>query len=381
MAGVINPGQHQGLLDQVAKGLSVARDIYGIKSAMDESDARNQQRQDEKNGVFTPKEMVGLGDKFNIVDQTTPGAQKVSLREGDAVHDVFIMPKQKPFIAPPAKVVGNALLTFDQKTNTWSPAYTAPEKQQKPDLMAMETVDDNGITGMKIVPKVAGSFYAKPNKPEKAPDYGKVYSDLVTHVETPRGNQAVQQASNALRSVGVANELINQYPNPNEMPPDKVSLLNQEISKIASGGVGSEHGQKSLEANTFAEKWARFTQTIGNEPSGAQLGSFIQQNKDYLEGVAKVNQDVINKYQLNIYKGYKGRLTPEQDQGFQQDYPHLFAPKETSQITATKPAGGSGTAQGAAGVGKTAPGSVVKVGGKNYTVAPDGDTLIPVGGQ
>ena len=158
----------------------------------------------------------------------------------------------------------------------------------------------------------------------------QAYTDLNNHINTPRGNSAVQQAQQALRNVQNAQELIDQYPDTNQMPPDKVSLLNAEIAKIASGGVATEHGTKSLEANTLMENVARFQQRVSNKPSGAQLGEFIKQNKNYLDGLYKVNKEFINDYQRKVYSGYKNRIGPDLQHQFETENSDLFDHNEAS---------------------------------------------------
>jgi hypothetical protein len=147
----------------------------------------------------------------------------------------------------------------------------------------------------------------------------------------PRGNQAVQQAQIGVLSGKKAMDLINQYPDLNKMPAQQVSLLAQELSKVASGGVGSEHGQRSLEANTVQSNWSKLVSNISGEPTGADLKPFIEQNKAYLDNMLKTNMDTIKDYHQQVYNGYKKRLTPEQDTLFRTDHPELFQEQEMGQ--------------------------------------------------
>lgn len=160
----------------------------------------------------------------------------------------------------------------------------------------------------------------------------KVYTEANNKLTNPRGNTAVQQAMTGVASGKKAMDLINMYPNLNNMPAQQVSTLAQEIAKVASGGVGSEHGQQSLEANTVQSNWKKFVSNISGEPTGAELGAFIQQNKNYLENMTKTNQDTINNYGKMVYNGYKNRFTDDQDTQFKQDNPDLFKDDDKTQL-------------------------------------------------
>jgi hypothetical protein len=158
----------------------------------------------------------------------------------------------------------------------------------------------------------------------------QLYTDANKQALIPRGNMAVQNAQKGLASSQRAMELINQYPDLNKMPPSQVSLLNSEIAAIAQGGVPGEHGVKVLDNPTLASAWARLTSTVGGEPTGAQLAPFIQQNKQYLEGIAHVNQAIVNNYENSVYNGVKNRLTPEQRQQWDEDHPVSAAARKAA---------------------------------------------------
>lgn len=86
MAGVMNPGQRRGLLDQVAQGVAIARDVYGIKNSFDENRRREEAAAAEKaeakqkdddyaSGKLNKGQQVELAAKgFVPVKEGTPGA-------------------------------------------------------------------------------------------------------------------------------------------------------------------------------------------------------------------------------------------------------------------------------------------------------------------
>ena len=177
-------------------------------------------------------------------------------------------------------------------------------------------------------------------------DQDKVYTELVNKINTPRGSQAVQQAQKSLVNVQNAKDLINLYPNANDMPEAQVQRLNEELGKIATGGVATEGSTRAGDAGTFAQKFAKFQSQVEGKPEGADLGAFIAENKKYLDSLERSHKKIISDYQKKIYGGYKHRLNPDQDKDFQTEYPDLFQQETAATPT---PTGEPGTAQAAPG--------------------------------
>lgn len=168
----------------------------------------------------------------------------------------------------------------------------------------------------------------------------QVYTDLNDKVVNFRGNQSVQRAAMGVGSAKRALDLIAQYPDPNKMPADKFGLLNTEIAAVATGGVPTEGSVHNITADTFQSNYSKFLQKVGNQPTGAQLGAFIGQNKAYLQEMMKTNQGLVQDYQRSIYTGRKSRISPEQDAEFQRDHPEIFgkaAPEQAPQAAAPGP--------------------------------------------
>lgn len=176
-------------------------------------------------------------------------------------------------------------------------------------------------------------------------DQDKVYTELVNKINTPRGSQAVQQAQKSLVNIQNAQDLIDLYPDSNKMPEAQVQRLNEELAKIATGGVATEGASKAGDAGTFAQRFAKFQSQVEGHPEGADLGAFIEENKKYLQSLKKSHTKVVSEYQRKIYGGYKHRLSPDQDKDFQGEYPDLFQPVETAAAPAAPPE--AGTAQAA----------------------------------
>lgn len=105
MSKIMNPGQRQGLLDQVAKGLSIARDIYGIKADIDKSREDQQAKEDEAKGIVSPGQVAELGKTHDFSDKPLAGAVKLMQRNADGSETpLFAVARQKTEKTPLQKV-------------------------------------------------------------------------------------------------------------------------------------------------------------------------------------------------------------------------------------------------------------------------------------
>lgn len=160
----------------------------------------------------------------------------------------------------------------------------------------------------------------------------KAFTDMVGKINSFRGNKAVANSADALRAVGNAEELIHQYPDLNQMPQTQVALLGDELAKIAGGGAATEGGRKEVNSDTYASKWQQFKAKVGNEPTGADLGKFIQNNVQYLAGLKQANQKIVNSFRKDVYDSYEGQLNDDQKQKFQgKMHPELFQDQSGGQ--------------------------------------------------
>ena len=143
---------------------------------------------------------------------------------------------------------------------------------------------------------------------------------LSAALNTFRGDIAAQQANVGLVNSDKAMALINSSPNLNDLTPQQDSLLRQEVAKIATGGAATEASTKDLQANTLQARAANFWQNVSGNPTGAQLGDFIQKNKDYLQHLNDVNHNYVDTKRQNILNDYKGQISDDKLSDFQQRY-------------------------------------------------------------
>jgi hypothetical protein len=106
----------------------------------------------------------------------------------------------------------------------------------------------------------------------------------------------------------------------NDLTPQQDALLRAEVSKIATGGAATEASSNDIKANTLQSRAANFWQNVSGNPTGAQLGDFIQKNKDYLQHLNDVNHNYIDTKRQNILNDYKGQISDDKLADFQQRY-------------------------------------------------------------
>ncbi len=348
-------------MEKIIEGLQIANGVLGIGtniSQIQHNNAATDALDREKNGLLSAeKEQQGMVGGLSPVDKNTPGATsfKISDNSDQGYHEqAYIKAPQRA--TPLGQYVkttgpeGGPVMKWAERGGPDVPAYVEPKAPKERSITNVREDINGDLYGFDSSGKGkkldAGD--AKFGKQPGAP--GKTYSELVLKVETPRGRPDVQNAQKNLLAIGNAKELLSQYPDLNQMPVQQANLLNAELSKISSGGVGSEHGQKSLEASTLASNWQSLKARVGGEPTPAELGGFLKENAKYLDGLEGVANDTVAKYQKAIYGAYKSRLTPEEDAAFKQEYAHIF--KEKGQPQAAPQVGGDGMALGAPAGGK-----------------------------
>jgi hypothetical protein len=172
---------------------------------------------------------------------------------------------------------------------------------------------------LKAMKDISEANKAKANVGKDEEKQGKAYSELRNKLETFRGNQAAQQASKDVLSADKALQLVKNK-DPNTLTTQDLALLAQEISKIAQGGVATEHGITNLMPNNLQTKAAEVQNFLFSKPTDAQAGEYIKKNMKYLDEMKNVAQGTLSTFRKNITKGYKGRISPEQEAEVMQDY-------------------------------------------------------------
>lgn len=159
---------------------------------------------------------------------------------------------------------------------------------------------------------------------KKSENQKKATTDLRNHLETFRGNQAVQQAAkNVLAAQNALSMLPSDPKRYNDLDTRQLQVFMDEIGKIASGGVPTEHGIQAMLPNTLYSKIAQKWSQLGNKPTPAQAGAFVQQNKQYLDELMGNANQTLGHFRYNTMQGYKDRVPEYVMDDVKNDYPEI----------------------------------------------------------
>lgn len=155
--GILNPGQKKkdSIMDIVAKGLQVARDIYGIKEASSQLDAIEEERKrkaDNEAAIKGERERITSGKR-------TPGEYQELLLGGK--HQEL-----------PAGAPGGIRVPMTDGTEKYV-GLRAPQKTSNP--VPVNTVE-NGKPVTKFVTPTEGAVFVQPPKKEAGPKEPKDYT-------------------------------------------------------------------------------------------------------------------------------------------------------------------------------------------------------------
>lgn len=160
----------------------------------------------------------------------------------------------------------------------------------------------------------------------------KALTSTTQLLESARGNPMVQQAQKDFYSAGKAERLIGLAPNgdPNKMSPQMVSLLRQELGKMATGGVPTAHELEALNSNALPEKLSRTIQIFNNQPTSANAGAFIKEYSGYIQALKEDARETITERYNRIIEPRKKLLGDEHYQNLKDQYLGDFEPSKKS---------------------------------------------------
>ncbi len=176
------------------------------------------------------------------------------------------------------------------------------------------------------------------------------YRDMGLHDDAARGDPATQKAGVNLLNIKAAKDLISQYANGDDMPEGDYNLLVSELSKVSSGGVGSQHSQEAIAQKTLLSELQKARSFLGGGVNGAELGAFIKNNKRYLDLLEKTNQEQVDNHRRKNFGFYQNLIGQENQDRFRSENPNLFQDAQTAAQgvgNVPKKDTGSGVAQAA----------------------------------
>lgn len=111
----------------------------------------------------------------------------------------------------------------------------------------------------------------------------KEFDKYVGMLTSARGDASAQQAMKDMYSAKKALGITGLFKNPNDMSNQDVSLLTQEVAKMATGGVPTHAEMAALANPTISTKMAPFISALTNSPTPANAGAFVQHYIDYVK--------------------------------------------------------------------------------------------------
>lgn len=152
------------------------------------------------------------------------------------------------------------------------------------------------------------------------------YNQTVQQLEQMRGNTAAKQAEKDIYAAQKANRLISQAPggDVNNLSPQQVGLLVQDVAKINAGQAPSEQELNVLTPHTIQSQFANVVGNLTNNPTPANAAAFLKQYQNYANGVTQDAQNIITDRYGRIINAHANELTPEEVQTLRNNYINRF---------------------------------------------------------
>lgn len=170
------------------------------------------------------------------------------------------------------------------------------------------------------------------------------YEKLTSQLEQTRGQPAAKQAETDLYNIAKVQSLAQLYKDPNNMSPQLVQLLTNEVGKIAAGGSSTEAELDHLTPQTLASRFAGVWQQLSNNPTPANASAFVKQYVDYVTPLQQDAKNVIQDRYGRMIEAQKSNITPSQYDTVKNLYVNRFlGPTPGAPSNGPITAGGGGT--------------------------------------
>jgi hypothetical protein len=319
-------------LDQILQGLQIANGALGIGvnlTTIQKHMAEKQAMQEAREG-FISKDRVMKAQEQGLtpVDANTPGAIKYKVGNPDSFEEkAFILQNQKGEKMPLLETIKTygadgkspVFKTIEKVPGQEYPAFVEPKaapEPKKPDVVPVETVDEQGNPIVKFVEKTPGQTFAKP-KPQPGP---------------------------------------NAKPPADAPYPDRVRALSTDDKRrfdSVSMGIGAvEDMRKAYEAgdntfsvvgdNSFTAASSRFEEALGRMQSGGAIG---KEEAASFRKMRPMPTDPVEIQKQKLDYLYTEMASRVQTMGFSPDEVLKARSDLAAQTPKTKDPGTSGQAQ------------------------------------
>lgn len=183
-------------------------------------------------------------------------------------------------------------------------AQRAPQQQMAnraaPNMLAS---NGQGIPGQQ----------GQPYKPSFQPPPKMQAEGMKAYLQNTESSRQRPDAAQALKDIQSAqkiNEGISQAPGGdlNKLNNNQVRLITGELVKMATGGAPTETELESLTPNNVAQKYGAMLQNLTNKSAPSNAAEFVQQFRDYANGIAKQGADRITQRSNDIADALRPQL-------------------------------------------------------------------------
>ncbi len=352
MPGVNMPGQRAGLLDQVLKGVAIARDVYGIKHDMAATDAQNQAAgqsqakfEDEQAGIVSPKDRLEWGRNYAPAKEGEDGAMPLKYRdENGSVLTTYV--KSKDVRQPLPFHVDNAVMNGKHGTAAYDQTQMDPNDSSKGLLGFVQTDKPKNPPNSHFMPVTdpttgktslldtatgaitdpVGSFGKTAGIGPDGIDKKAISHEADKLYDTFIKGGARSEVGNLKAKIDIAENLkaiVDAHPD-GDLPPPLQTELAIGMARMVGGAVPTEAEISKMDPQTKGSFIASMMQKFTNEPYGANNPGFVNlfaQTIDREKGIAhdqigRTVQQAIS-FAPNLYKSdpkrFHGMVGVKQD--------------------------------------------------------------------
>jgi hypothetical protein len=264
------------------------------------------------------------------------------------------------------EVKGNASAASLEKIAPWlKSAYEQDEARKQRAFDA----EQNRLMRMSLAQNAAKVREGKESERIQEKDV-KRFDDLNKRLsaEMSSSRSAFGKSANIIRSAEALERLAAGI-NPNDIDNRQIQEFARGLDAMLSSGAATISGTAHLVPRSASGDAAKIAEYIMSKPKGAQQGEFVKRMLETVAREKELAKEQIRKTQGKALASYSDLKDKYPDKWglilSQNDLPEdILSPASSKKEEAPHS-------------GKYAPGSMVKVKGKLYQVAPNGDDLIP----
>lgn len=173
------------------------------------------------------------------------------------------------------------------------------QKQQQIDIEKQKADIDSKKLGLEI------AHYGTDKDMKATEDFNQA-------VASGRQSPDAQQSLKDIQSAKKLNELLSAAPKGdlNKLNDKQTKLAMFEVVKAAGGGVPAEGEMETMTPDTVRQKYGSLVQKWTGKSTPANAGEFLQQGRDYMNGISAIGQNTLTQRSNEIADRMKDYWTP-----------------------------------------------------------------------